>query len=177
MFLCAFLVLVCPISRASRLYWKLITVKFIFTCWAFLLYTFCRVLVLTHSYPLLFTQRGVQCDTCILPRVNLQFNRKITFSLCSSWRHVGEMRFWLHIYIFDRKIESILNELKNIFSIFVYILMCCARVHECYVCGRIVWSELGNNTVASVWRRGCKALRFLILGTRYSLTACTVSAP
>jgi hypothetical protein len=28
---------------------------------------------------------------------------------------MGGMRFWLHIYIFDRKVESILNELKKIY--------------------------------------------------------------
>jgi len=33
---------------------------------------------------------------------------------------MGEMRLWLHIYIFDRKIESILNELINIFDFRIY---------------------------------------------------------
>jgi hypothetical protein len=34
---------------------------------------------------------------------------------------MGGMRFWFHIYIFNRKMESILNELKkNIFDFRIY---------------------------------------------------------
>jgi hypothetical protein len=89
---------------------------------------------------------------------------------------MGGMSFWLHIYIFDRKMESILSELKKIYFRFLCIFNV-LRVRAYVMCeGGSCEASLGTAQL-SVWRRGCKALRFLILGARYGLTAWSVSKP